>query len=172
MTAITRSTRKVAETCLVWCVIAMLCVNPVQAATGHQSCQCESPLSATRSMPMESCCSDDLAENDDDIHPNACCTVASEPDLIACPTKVCSCQRTHGDCQCVDCHCADEGTPPPSPAIPGPTENQTLTLSIPNPCHGLILNCEPSKVQRHPATVSCRVLSAQQLCALLSRFSC
>ena len=172
MTAIARSTQKAAQTCLIWCVIGMLCVHPVHAATAQQSCRCESPLSVARSMPTGSCCSDDLAENDDDMHSTACCTVASEPDSIVGPVQVCSCQGTHGDCQCVDCHCADQGTPTPGPAIPGPTENQTLTVSIPNPCHGLLLKGEPATPHCNPSTVACVVLSAQQLCALLSRFSC
>ena len=172
MTAITRSTRKVAETCLVWCVIAMLCVNPVQAATGHQSCQCESPLSATRSMSTPTCCSGDTVENIQMMPSSACCSSASETGAVISPSTVCACQGTPGNCQCVDCHCGDQGAPAPAPAIPSPSENQTLTVSIPNPCHGLLTNREPSKVQSNPATVDGQVLSAQQMCALLSRFSC
>ena len=168
----TRTSRKVAETCLIWCVIAMLCVNPVQAATAQQSCQCESPPPAACPLSTPTYRSDNAAENIHVAPPAVCCSSASKTSTVIGPFPVCGCQGTQGNCQCVDCHCGDRGTPTPHPAIPGQSENQTLTINIPNACHGLLLSRVPSKVQRNQATVAGQVLSAQQTCVLLSRFSC
>ena len=161
MTVNASSIHKTASACLIWCVIGMLCVQPIHVASAQQACLCESPSNTTSAANAEV---NKVAD---------CCSGTAIPKVIACPTQKCSCQRNEGECQCVDCHCADDQeTPTPQPGVPCQSENISLSWVSPNSCQGLILNLERSLSNGNTSLVAANVLSAQQTCVLLSRFSC
>lgn len=151
---------------MAWLAIGMLLVQPL-GMTGND-CGCSS--SGVNESAMASCSLEASAKS-------FCCSMNSSAEscCVAAKTSCCSAsdQLSNTPCKCGDhCLCSLNEPAMPLPAIPSnKTQNdQVKTLTLPT-CHApMAILRTGKKVGFQSFTVNRRPLTAQQTCALLSRF--
>jgi len=162
----TRTIRHLAKQAITWSAMFTLLVQPVSLQASDCGC-CSKGHSQNET---QNCCSTTTAAN-------SCCSQQSSTCCSA-RTNPCSVEKTQSSspCKCNDkCQCSVQNEPTvPIPAIPtnnsGHDQTQLVLLAIQPICCS---NCfAVAKPKPRPDSTIARTLTAQQVCALLSRFTC
>ena len=99
---------------------------------------------------------------------SSCCSQQSEVETDCC------CDPQSKRCACEDCSCSESDDTPPLPAIPASQSSDLVYVSLPSLNTGFELPWPPTVTNKgfeHSAFFS-NPLTAQQTCAVLSRFTC
>ena len=142
--------------------------------SSSSSCECNAVETGdVQSAATESsCCSEPVQAASE----HSCCS--AKPPASAKPTtkKGCCCNPAATVCKCVDCRCSigDEDSIPASPAIP---TNETTEIVSPllicaAPFVGHPRETGKQRFSNPRSALEFAALSSQELCVLLSRFTC
>ena len=144
----------IAKQLLAWSAIAMLFVQPLSLSASNCGCcttgdQAGSATCCASTIQSSSCCGSKTT---------CCCSKSQEVN----PTCTC------GD----QCRCSIETPGKPLPAVPlnGSQHEQTQTLALTISVVPLVVTRPDSNIDRQNGSVYRPALTAQQTCALLSRF--
>ncbi len=167
----TRTIRKSCAATLSWLAMIAICLNPLSAALGQCGCADASSAcseSATDNLTTGTCC-DQKSPSEGD----SCCSTKKR--LPPQHQSTCLCNLNQERCSCAACKCSsdeqDSNLPPVAPPVNEYNQSPTLTwisLSGQTP-H---INRQNLELLRTSVSSSPVSQTAQQKCALLSRFTC
>lgn len=160
-----RTIRKLARQTLTWSAMLMMLVQPVSLIAADCGCCSREGMPASTT-----CCANNNTEK-------SCCSRQASDCCVA-KASCCSVSdsRSQSPCKCGDdCRCSQRDQPlTPQPAIPtndsGHDQLQLVLLAIQSSCFGDCVCDDPCKPR--PESASYRSSTAQQVCVLLSRFTC
>ena len=150
---------------------AALGLQPLGFSSGS-SCECNATeTSNVQSAVTESSCCSGSAQTAD----QSCCS-AKPLASAKTTTKGCCCNPEATVCKCVDCKCSlgDQDSIPASPAIPTneTTEVVSPVLICAAPFIGHPRETGKQRFSNPRSALEFAALSSQELCVLLSRFTC
>ncbi len=180
-----RSTRKCLAAAVAWLLVPALCAQPLLACA--TICRCGERSGHTASAVIDgdhdegvaqTCCRDraPIGESNSMVpatNRGQCCAESAE---TSCPEKSeCPCAQARTACSCVECHCAKAADPQDlPPALPLDTGSKThstsMFASLSTACSWRA-NLQAPFACGHSKNLLTG-LTAQETCALLSRFQC
>ena len=143
---------------------AAIGLQPLVFSSGSAcSCDAMASVDANADSGVSSCCGGSVEEV-------SCCSSSKKAE-----PKPCCCNPEASTCECGDCGCSESNESyPPTPAIPTneTTEIVSPTLVCSTPHVGFPKPSEIESVAFSKNVAGQGPLTAQQTCALLSRFTC
>ena len=175
--------------CVAWIAAATFCFHPL-FALGQARCNCNVseneaalPTQCCQSVAT-SCCSNDAKPSCCSTPDNktSCCSSTAKSSCCSSKARDCSqksCGKNindgaaHSECACTSCQCSDSnGAPESPPAVPPSSEIHSPSVVVGPLGKWLAPETSESFVRTDRSRDSAYLLTAKELCALFSRFTC
>ncbi len=144
-------------------LVLMVCAEVTTTRVIDCGCQAET---------SQCCCQS--SDNDGDLDNSAQMTCCSKPKTSACCCSEKVAAQPKPVCTCVDCKCGEGKTPTPKPLAPtSQSQSELVFVAFLDSFDQIELPWSDADSNSHTNSATCGLsLTSQEMCVLLSRFTC